>query len=198
MECPNCRLINPDTAERCDCGYSFKAQKMSVTDVDDNPPPTYCINCGAKAKVIAKFCHVCGSPVYRGTSSEIPPPSPSQPFPSTTTPVLDWYLAPWKKYAVFTGRARRKEFWLFNLGNLIIALVLILSEGLFGIAAETDESVLGLLFQLASLVPTIAVGVRRMHDTDHSGWWVIAPIANVVFMCMNGTRGANRFGADPK
>ena len=202
MKCPNCGLINPATAEQCDCGYSFKAQKMPVTDADDNPPPAYCINCGAKVKVIAKFCHACGVPVYRGTSSEIPHPSPSQLFPPTATPALDWYFAPWKKYAVFAGRARRKEFWLFHLGNLIIALGLGLSEGLFGIAvgiaAETDESVLGLLFQLASLVPTLAVGVRRMHDTDHSGWWVIVPIVNVAFPCMNGTRGANRFGADPK
>ena len=209
MECPNCRLINPDTAERCDCGYSFKAQKMSVTDADDNPPPTYCINCGAKAKVIAKFCHVCGLPIYRGTSSEIPLPSPSQPFPpiatpvldwylATATPVLDWYLAPWKKYAVFTGRARRKEFWLFNLGNLIIALVLILSEGLFGIAAKTDESVLAALFQLAILVPSLAVAVRRMHDIDCSGWMGFVPLFNLFFACVNGTRGANRFGADPK
>ena len=171
---------------------------MSVTDIDDNPPPTYCINCGAKARAIANFCHVCGLPVYRGTSSEIPPPSPSQPFPSTTTPVLDWYLAPWKKYAVFTGRARRKEFWLFNLGNLIIALVLILSEGLFGIAAETDESVLAALFQLAILVPSLAVAVRRMHDIDCSGWMGFVPLFNLFFACVNGTRGANRFGADPK
>ena len=171
---------------------------MSVTDVDENPPPTYCVNCGAKAKAIAKFCHVCGSPVYRGTSSEIPHPSPSQLFPSTATPALDWYFAPWKKYAVFAGRARRKEFWLFYLGNFIVALALGLSEGLFGIAAETDESILALLFQLAILAPTLAVGVRRMHDTDHSGWWVIVPIANVVFLFMKGTRGANRFGADPK
>ena len=87
---------------------------------------------------------------------------------------------------------------MFYLGNFIVALALGLSEGLFGIAAETDESILALLFQLAILVPTLAVGVRRMHDTDHSGWWVIVPIANVVFLFMEGTRGANRFGADPK
>ncbi len=133
-------------------------------------------------------------PIYRGTSSEIPLPSPSQPFPpiatpvldwylATATPVLDWYLAPWKKYAVFTGRARRKEFWLFNLGNLIIALVLILSEGLFGIAAETDESVLAALFQLAILVPSLAVAVRRMHDIDCSGWMGFVPLFN-LFLCV--------------
>ena len=87
---------------------------------------------------------------------------------------------------------------MFYLGNFIVALGLGLSESLFGISAETGESVLALLFQLAILVPTLAVGVRRMHDTDHSGWWVIVPIANVVFLFMEGTRGANRFGADPK
>jgi len=203
MECPNCGLINPDTAERCDCGYSFKAQKqkMPVTDVDDNPPPTYCINCGTKVKVIAQFCHGCGSPVYRGTSSEIPPSSPSQPFPPTVPDVLDWYFAPWKKCAVFAGRARRKEYWVFSLGNWIIAIGLGLIDLALidaGIATATDESVLYLLFSFAVMMPTLAVGVRRMHDTDHSGWWFIVPIANVVFLCMKGTRGANRFGADPK
>lgn len=163
---------------------------MPLTDVDDNPRPTYCINCGTKVKVIAKFCHGCGSPVYRGTSSEIPSPSPSQPFTATPRDVgLEWYFSPWKKYAVFAGRARRKEFWLFHLVNLMIVYALALSDG--------DESVLVLLFQLAILVPNLSVGVRRMHDTDRSGWWVIVPIANVVFSCMKGTRGANRFGADP-
>ena len=190
MKCPNCGLINPATAEQCDCGYSFKAQKMPVTDADDNPPPAYCINCGAKVKVIAKFCHACGVPVYRGSSSERTPPDPP-----TERSTLDWYLEPWKKYGVFTGRARRKEFWVFSLGNLILFVALaVFSEGAPG---DTIYNVIG-LFYLATLVPSLAVGVRRMHDSNHSGWWVIVPLVSWMFLCVDGTRGPNRFGDDPK
>jgi uncharacterized membrane protein YhaH (DUF805 family) len=198
---------------------------MSVTDIDDNPPSAYCINCGAKAKAVAKFCHMCGLPVYRGTSSEMPSPFPIQPFLPASTPVaveienaaivgrhrgleqngeavymtaLDWYLEPWRKYNVFAGRARRKEFWSFLLGNLMIVFALSLSEGVFGISAESDESLLAGLFQIVVIVPSIAVSVRRMHDTDHPGWWSIIPILGYVFFCVDGTRGENRFGSDPK
>ena len=54
------------------------------------------------------------------------------------------------------------------------------------------------LYSLAVLLPSVAVGVRRMHDTDHSGWWILLPIVNLIFACTEGTRGPNRFGADPK
>lgn len=111
---------------------------------------------------------------------------------------MSWYLAVLKKYAVFSGRARRKEYWMFFLFNVIIAFALALVEGLLGIAAGSDRSILATIYQLAILIPAIAVGVRRMHDTDHSGWWVLFPIVNLVFACTEGTRGNNRFGADPK
>ena len=93
MECPHCGLINPDTAERCNCGYTFTKPKISLVDAGENPPPTYCIKCGAKAKAIAEFCHACGAPVYRGSSSEKTPP-----YRPTERSTLDWYLEPWKKY----------------------------------------------------------------------------------------------------
>ena len=111
---------------------------------------------------------------------------------------MSWYLAVLKKYAVFSGRARRKEYWMFFLFNLIIAFGLGIIEGVLGIAAESDQSILTTIYQLAILIPSIAVGVRRMHDTDHSGWWLLLPIVNLVFACTEGTRGDNRFGADPK
>ena len=190
MECPNCGLINPDTAERCDCGYTFTKPKTSLMDAGENPPPTYCIKCGAKAKAIAEFCHACGVPVYRGSSSEKTPP-----YRPTERSTLDWYLEPWKKYGVFTGRARRKEFWVFSLGNLILFVAL----GFFseGVPEETIYNVVG-LFYLAILVPSLAVGVRRMHDSNHSGWWVIVPLVSWMFWYVDGTRGPNRFGDDPK
>ena len=109
-----------------------------------------------------------------------------------------WYLQVLKRYAVFKGRARRKEYWMFFLVSLIIAVVLGFVEGVAGIAPESDESVLANVYSLAILLPAIAVGVRRMHDTDHSGWWLLVPIVNFVFGVQEGQRGENRFGPDPK
>ncbi len=111
---------------------------------------------------------------------------------------MNWYLAVLKKYAVFSGRARRKEYWMFFLFNMIIGFGLGVIEGILGIAPESDQSILGNIYQLVILIPAIAVGVRRMHDTDHSGWWLLLPIFNLVLACSEGTRGDNRFGADPK
>ena len=111
---------------------------------------------------------------------------------------MSWYLEVLKKYAVFSGRATRKEYWMFVLFNIIIAFVLGLIEGIAGIAPESGESVLVSIYQLAILTPTIAVGVRRMHDTDHSGWWLIFPVVNLVLAVREGQQGDNRFGRDPE
>jgi uncharacterized membrane protein YhaH (DUF805 family) len=111
---------------------------------------------------------------------------------------MNWYLTALKKYAVFSGRARRKEYWMFFLFYLIIVLVLAFIERIVGIAPEGGVGILGNIYQLAILIPSIAVGVRRMHDTDHSGWWLLVPVANLVFALSEGTREDNRFGPDPK
>ena len=111
---------------------------------------------------------------------------------------MHWYVMVLKKYAVFSGRARRKEYWMFVLFNFLIAVALSLVEGILAIAPERDESVLATIYQLAILIPAIAVGVRRMHDTDHSGWWLLLPIVNLVFAVREGQNGENRFGPDPK
>jgi uncharacterized membrane protein YhaH (DUF805 family) len=71
-------------------------------------------------------------------------------------------------------------------------------EGILGIASESKASVLATIYELVILLPATAVGVRRMHDTDHSGWWLLLPIVNLVFAVTEGTRGNNRFGPDPK
>ena len=106
-------------------------------------------------------------PIYRGSSSERTPP-----YRPTERSTLDWYLEPWKKYGVFTGRARRKEFLVFPLGNPILYVALcFFSEG---VPEEIITKVVG-LFYLVGLVPSLAVGVRRMHDSNHSGWLVIVP-----------------------
>jgi uncharacterized membrane protein YhaH (DUF805 family) len=111
---------------------------------------------------------------------------------------MQWYLIALKKYAVFRGRARRKEYWIFFLFNVLIVVALVGVEGLLGIAPDSEESVLATLYQLVVMVPAIAVGVRRMHDTDHSGWWLLVPFVNLFFAVREGEPGENRFGPDPK
>jgi uncharacterized membrane protein YhaH (DUF805 family) len=110
---------------------------------------------------------------------------------------MHWYLEAMKKYAVFSGRARRKEYWMFTLMNLLIVFALGIVEGILGIAANSEESILGGVYILATVIPGIAVGVRRMHDTDHSGWWFLVPIVNLIFAVQKGQQSPNRFGPDP-
>jgi uncharacterized membrane protein YhaH (DUF805 family) len=105
---------------------------------------------------------------------------------------MNYYLDVLKKYTVFEGRARRKEYWMFVLFNLIVAIIL----GIIG--ALIHFPLIGTLYNLAVLLPAIAVGVRRMHDSDHSGWWLLCPIVNIVFAVIDGTPGPNRFGENPK
>ncbi len=111
---------------------------------------------------------------------------------------MNWYLKVLKQYAVFNGRARRKEYWMFFLFNLLISIALGFMEGLLGIARNNDQSVLSNIYSLAVLIPSIAVGIRRMHDTNRSGWWLLLPIVNLIFLAQDGQAGENRFGPDPK
>jgi uncharacterized membrane protein YhaH (DUF805 family) len=105
---------------------------------------------------------------------------------------MKWYLEVVKKYAVFSGRARRKEYWMFTLFNVIIGIGISLAETLLGGSGMITNN-----YYLAVMIPSFTVGVRRMHDTDHRGWWLLLPIVNLVFAVTEGTRGDNRFGADP-
>jgi uncharacterized membrane protein YhaH (DUF805 family) len=106
---------------------------------------------------------------------------------------MNWYITVLKNYAVFGGRARRKEYWMFFLFNMIIAFVIGFIEGLAGGAGT-----IGIIYTLAVLIPSIAVGVRRMHDSDRSGWWLLLPIVNMVFLCFDSQSENNRFGENPK
>ena len=118
---------------------------------------------------------------------------------------MSWYLQVLKKYAVFSGRARRKEYWYFVLFNYIIGIVLGLIEGLAGIAAETDFSVLAGLYSLAVLLPAIGVSVRRLHDTGRNGWWLfigliplIGAIILLIYMVSDSQAETNQYGPSPK
>lgn len=105
---------------------------------------------------------------------------------------MEWALLPLKKYADFSGRARRKEFWSFYL----LFIVAIVVAGMIG--DQLGLSWLGGLVGLGLVLPLIACEVRRMHDTDHSGWWILVPVVPIIFALMEGTKGPNRFGDDPK
>ena len=116
---------------------------------------------------------------------------------------MDYYLAVFKKYATFSGRATRSEYWYFVLFNFLISLAISFT----GIIGIPDSIVFGLsmLYVVAVLIPSIAVFVRRLHDTNHSGWWwlvgfipVIGAIVLLVFMCLDSDPAENKYGPNPK
>lgn len=114
--------------------------------------------------------------------------------------MLDLMLMPLKRFADFSGRSRRMEYWLFVLFVWIVIIILRAIEGMAGLTGMVGGvyGPLTTIFYLAMLIPLIAVAVRRMHDQDRSGWWILVPIVNIVFLFIDGTRGPNRFGPDPK
>ncbi|PGL72686.1 DUF805 domain-containing protein [Bacillus sp. AFS055030] len=113
---------------------------------------------------------------------------------------MEWYLKVLKNYAVFSGRARRTEYWMFFLFNAIITIILAILQSIAGI----DELLTG-IYGLLTLLPSLAVGARRLHDSGRSGWWLligiiplIGTIILLVFFCLDSDEGDNRFGANPK
>lgn len=113
---------------------------------------------------------------------------------------MNWYLEVLKKYAVFDGRARRTEYWMFVLFNAIVYFVLSFVEGLVG-----GPGILAMVYGLAVLVPGLAVSVRRLHDTSRSGWWllialvpIVGGIVLLVFMVQDSIPGQNQYGLNPK
>ena len=119
---------------------------------------------------------------------------------------MSWYLKVLRNYAVFSGRARRKEYWMFVLFSIIFSIVLTIIDVVTGLYSKTyDIGLLTTIYSLAVLVPTLAVSVRRLHDTNRSGWWyfiALVPLAGaiilLVFFAMNSQPGDNQYGPNPK
>lgn len=119
---------------------------------------------------------------------------------------MNWYLEVMKKYAVFNGRARRKEYWMFALFSSVILVVLTVIDNSTGtFDPEVGLGLLGGLYTLAVLIPGIAVSVRRLHDTNRSGWWVpivliplVGAIVLLVFTVQDSQSGENQYGPNPK
>lgn len=113
---------------------------------------------------------------------------------------MEWYMSVLKNYAGFSGRARRKEYWMFILFNTLIMIGLLVIEALLG-----GPGIAYTLYTLAVLIPSIAVAIRRLHDTGRSGWWLlitliplVGAIVFLVFMCMEGDSSDNNYGSNPK
>ena len=113
---------------------------------------------------------------------------------------MNWYLAVLKNYTGFSGRARRTEYWMFALLNAVVFFVLFMLS-----LAVHALLFLYVLYALAVLVPGLAVGFRRLHDTGRSAVWIllalvpfVGGIVLLVFTCLPGTPGPNQYGPDPK
>jgi len=112
---------------------------------------------------------------------------------------MNYYLHVWKNFATFSGRARRSEYWMFFLFNVIVSMVLA------GVDAALGTMFLGVIYALAAFIPGLAVTVRRLHDTGKSGWWILISIipiigwiAFLVFMFQDSQMGDNEYGPNPK
>ena len=119
---------------------------------------------------------------------------------------MKWYLAVLKNYAGFSGRARRKEYWMFALFNMIFVFVALILDNILGLTAgELPYGLFYFLYALAVLIPTLAVAVRRLHDVGNSGWMfliVIVPFIGaiwlLVLMVTDSNPGENEYGTNPK
>jgi uncharacterized membrane protein YhaH (DUF805 family) len=113
---------------------------------------------------------------------------------------MNWYFGVLRKYSQFEGRARRLEYWMFMFWHILILLALSLFATRWdsGIGAYLD-----VMYVVMVIIPSLAVTVRRLHDTGRSGWWVLlglVPIVSfflVVILCFRGERGSNAYGLDP-
>ncbi|WP_068546438.1 DUF805 domain-containing protein [Thalassotalea crassostreae] len=119
---------------------------------------------------------------------------------------MNWYITVLKRYATFRGRSRRSEYWFFTLFNVLISFGLAFIDGMVGsFDANSGVGMLSGFYTLAIIIPSIAVAVRRLHDTERTGWWLlllliplIGPLVILFFMVSNGNSGANEYGDDPK
>jgi len=119
---------------------------------------------------------------------------------------VNWYLTVLKKYAVFSGRSRRTEYWMFALFSTLIAFGLIILDTMAGFANKTAGfGALTAVYMLATFIPGFAVSVRRLHDIGRSAWWLLIGIVPLIgglvlliFTVTDGERGENRYGPNPK
>lgn len=119
---------------------------------------------------------------------------------------MNWYLKVLRQYGDFKGRARRMEYWMFVLFNVFISIILLIIDNLVGIAFEDiDYGPLYLTYCLFIIMPSLAVAVRRLHDSGRSGWWILISLIPflggiwlLVLLLMDSDPGDNKYGPNPK
>lgn len=176
----------------------------------------FCTQCGAQNHPDAKFCGACGAQIV---VSVAPPGGRAQrgggmlesgthgvELPSSRSSGIDWYLWVLKKYAVFSGRAQRAEYWYFVLFNCLAIIGLVIIDSITG--SFDDDAGIGLLsglYYLGVLLPSLAVTVRRLHDTGRSGWWMLIALLPFLgglillfFTVQDSQPGGNQYGLNPK
>lgn len=154
-------------------------------DPISNPDAVICIGCGTNLKTGKKLS-------ADGSSSK--------------GKFKIWYLEVLKKYAVFKGRARRKEYWYFTLCNIIASIVIGFVDVKIGTySMKAGVGLLGTVYSLAVLIPSLAVFIRRLHDIGKSGWWFflglipcVGPLILLYFMVKDSEDGENQYGPNPK
>ena len=172
----------------------------------------FCTQCGAQNHPEDKFCAACGAPAGRARQERPYAGLPGQhvqvgqQFDHNRSSSMDWYITVLKKYAVFAGRAQRAEYWYFLLFNVLAMVGLVIVDSITGTFSEDmGMGLLSGLYYLGVLVPSVAVTVRRLHDTSRSGWWLLIGLIPVVgglvllfFMVQNSKPGSNEYGLNPK
>ena len=121
---------------------------------------------------------------------------------------MDWFIEGFKKFADFSGRARRKAYWMFTLIHYLISIILIMMLKMTDTVMIEMSNTLGiiyLLYFLAVMIPFLSLSVRRMHDTGRSGWAVLSTfipfvgiIILLIFLCEEGQSTDNEYGPNPK
>lgn len=118
---------------------------------------------------------------------------------------MNWYLKVLNQYADFSGRARRQEYWMFTLFNMIFAVLAIVLDNMLGVAIAGLYGPIYGLYVLALLIPGLAVGVRRLHDVGKSGWMLLIALIPLVgaiwlfvLLCTDSQQGENKWGQSPK
>ena len=119
---------------------------------------------------------------------------------------MKYYIKAFNNFSNFNGRARRKEYWMYLLFNLIFALVAIILDNVFGLAFESiGYGVIYLLYSLITFIPSLSVSVRRLHDKSKSGWYLLLAIIPIIggivllfILAADGDPGENEYGINPK
>ena len=155
-----------------------------------------CPNCKNDNPEDAQFCGICGTTIGTSTASDVEVEIAELPMVSFSDAVTIGF----QRYFDFSGRSTRAEFWWWALFTFLGATALTIVEGIAGI-----PNMLSFIFRLATLIPSLAMGSRRLHDINKSGWWqlllfaiLIGWIILIVWAIKQGDKGANKHGQDPR